>query len=207
MDEMATTPRIKTRFDRIMIVIGGLIVSSLAFISFGFSFLEYPAFGAEEIISFLFSAAALIWGLMLVFPKIIGTRARSYRKHFFHWVTIPIRKYRPLAESMLKRCDEKYLSGAICFGFALLSYYALSSSGEKTPDWQYSLFFLGTIGWAGAGIYTLVPKTMTTVGKIGLWLLGAIVVCALIYAATQAVSSLSIPAAIIIGAIIIARAR
>lgn len=206
MEDRVTTTRIKTRFDRIMIAIGGLIVISLAVAGI-LSVLEYAAFGSDEILAFLVCVAALIWGLMLVFPNIVGTRVHSHRKIFFHWVTIPIKKYRPLAESMLKRCDEKYLGAAIYFGFALLSYYALSTSDEKTPDWQYSLFFLWAIGGAGAGIYTLIPKTMATIGKIGLWLVGAIIICALIYAASQAIGSLSIPAAIIIGALIIAYAR
>ena len=74
------------------------------------------------------------------------------------------------------------------------------------PEWKYAVLCLGFIGFAGMGLYVLLPKTMNVIGKVVFWLIVAGLGCALLYAGAQAVASMSVPTAIIFGAIIIALA-
>ncbi len=77
MDESSIAQRSRSRFDRIVIVIGGLIIIAMAIASFNVSVLEDATFGAEEILDSFICAAALVWGLCCIFPSSIGTRPCS----------------------------------------------------------------------------------------------------------------------------------
>jgi hypothetical protein len=123
-------------------------------------------------------------------------------KVFSSWITNPIRKYRPEGGYW----KNKYFVATCLFGFSLLQYYGVSSANGDTSEWKYIVQILAMIGFAAGGMFTLMPEVMTTISKVGLWLLVVIIACTLIYVALQAVSFLSIPAAIIIAAIIIAYA-